>query len=155
MSFAEDGQAKCYEAYCSYGTTTAEAALGAGWQEVDGQLYCPLHGPNRAFVARREAKKEAIRVQIDRQRMHRNEIVARKQFSAAEYRAWDEFQSDLADYHKKSGKLAPEVLRTMTPAAWLSEFKQKGRIDVEATAANFEETKIARGKRTISILKGL
>ncbi len=151
----ENYEAHCADLSCVTKALNEEHALHQGWLVLDGQLWCPVHGTYRAFVARREERKEKIRQQIDRQRMHRNEIVAKKQFSAAEYRAWDEFQSDLADYHKKTGKLAPEVLRTMTPVAWHNEYAQKGRIDVEATAANFEETKVARGKRTISILKGV
>jgi hypothetical protein len=141
----------CGDSTCGVSAPNLEAAAAAGWREVGEAIYCAVHyyGPYR------EAKKEKIRAQIEARQRHHDKEVAKKMFSAAEYRAWDQFQSDMADYHKKTGKLAPSVLRTMRPTEWLGEFKEKGRIDIEATAANFEEVKIARGKRTISQLKGL
>lgn len=132
-----------------------EEACSVGWGLVSEFTFCPLHMGPAGFVARREAKKEVMRAQIEAQQAHRNKEVALKHFSAAEYRAWDQFQSDLADYHKKTGKLAPAVLRTMRPMNWLGEYKEKGRIDIAKTAEYFEQAKVARGKRTIDRLKGL
>ncbi len=141
----------CGDGNCIASMPTLDSAVAVGWSTIKDQPYCPLH----AYGVMREAKKEAVRAEIDRRQAHRNDEVAKKGLSAAEYRAWDEFQSDMADYHKRTGKLAPSVLRTMRPLNWLAEYKDKGRIDIEATAANFEEVKVARGKRTISRLKGL
>jgi len=142
---------KCTDSNCIAEQATIDEAVGLGWSMVGYFPWCPLH----AYSALREAKKEAVRQQIEARQRHHNDRVARNRFTAADYRAWDEFQSDLANFHKKTGKLAPKVLRLMTPVVWLSEYQQKGRIDVEASAANFEEVKVARGKRTIDVLKGL
>jgi hypothetical protein len=122
-----------------------EQACSQGWHLIAEFTYCPLHyyGPYR------EAKKERVRADLTAQRRHHEEQVARKMFSAAEYRAWDQFQSDLADFHRDTGKLAPKVLREMMPGTWIQEFKQKGRIDVQKTAdwyANAEKTKMERLK---------
>jgi hypothetical protein len=142
---------KCTDSNCIAEQATIDEAVGLGWSMIGYFPWCPLH----AYGALREAKKEAVRQQLEVRAHRRNQEVAKKHFTAAEYRAWDEFQSDLADFHKKHQKLAPKVLRLMSPMVWLGEYKEKGRIDVEASAANFEEVKVARGKRTIDVLKGL
>jgi hypothetical protein len=135
----------CSDPYCGAVEQFPEFPDALGWDDVEGRRFCPLHW----YTAYREAKKERVRNDLTAQRRHHEEQVARKMFSAAEYRAWDQFQSDLADYHRDTGKLAPKVLREMNPSMWVTEFKQKGRIDVQKTAdwyANAEKTKMERLK---------
>jgi hypothetical protein len=141
----ENSEGKCADPFCIAATPYPDLAQAAGWGEAAGKLYCGLHW----YTAYREAKKEKVRADLTAQRRHHEDQVARKMFSAAEYRAWDQFQSDLADYHRDTGKLAPKVLREMNPSMWVTEFKQKGRIDVQKTAdwyANAEKTKMERLK---------
>jgi hypothetical protein len=140
--------ASCADPACVATAFNEEHALYQGWDVVEGALFCPSHRQQAARKALAVAETDRLRRVVSDRRRHRNEEVARRNFSAAEYRAWDEFQSDMADFHKKTGKLAPEVLRTMTPMAWRIEYREKGRIDMEKTAdALFELEKKARETR--------
>lgn len=141
----------CSDGGCPLNMPTADSAVSVGWRVVEDKLFCPLHW----YGAQRVAEKGAERERITTARARRNDEVAQKHLSAVNYRAWDQFQSDMADYHKETGKLAPKVLREMTPMAWAQEYGQKGRLDVKATAEYFERAEKTAKGRLIDHLKGI
>ena len=134
MGFIENCEARCADQLCSYGALNEEHALWTGWAVVEGELYCPLHHAQARMKASRAAQKEHV------QRRH-HDSAAKKGFTSAEYAGWDKFQSDLADYHKKHGKLAPKPLRMMNPFQWLYLTKKRGPIDVEAEVQRMDQAK--------------
>lgn len=147
MKNRNEDAAKCSTGGCVATSLHDVSALATGWYVVEGQLYCALHGP---YVALRSAREAGI----GRKRAFRNTEVAKKWLSPAELRAWDQFQSDLADYHKKHGKLAHKELRTMTPRVFAWEFSQKGRINVELSTESLESQE-RQARDTLRGLGGL
>lgn len=126
---------KCAEGGCVHTCASPEEAMALGWDLIEGELYCSLH---RQVASRRALQAIELRHLRDRAiefRRARNHLHARQGLSEKEYRKWDEFQSDLANFHKKHGKLAPEVLRTLDHVRWLKIYQAKGKIDVEGTSA--------------------
>ena len=122
-----------------------------GWElipESDGDTYCPLHAP----VARLRARRTAAQ---DIQRAYHNERVAKKMLSAAEYRAWDEFQADLANYHRETGKLAHRELRMMNPGTWVQSYRQLGRLDIEKSCEGLVAQEKLQQERRIAYLRGI
>lgn len=105
-----------------------------GWDLVEGEAYCPLHRQEAARRALAAAETRRMQERINALRRERNEKLAKTGLSAAEYRAWDEFQGDLVNFHRDHGKLAPVQLRTLDPVRWRAIHTEKGRIDVEAEA---------------------
>ena len=147
--------ASCDATGCADFRFDLDAALREGWTEVEEALYCPLHGSVYAYVAKKAAQRAGIDAQISARRRYKDNQVALKYLSAADYRAWDEFQSDMANFHRKHRKLAPKVLRTMRPMEWKQEYAQKGRIDIEATAEYFEHAEEQRQARIAERLRGV
>lgn len=125
---------------CWNGYGNAVLAEAMGWIQVGDKLYCPDHGPLAALQERRAAEKQA-------QRAHHNQKVAKKMLSPAEYRAWDEFQADLANFHREHGRLAHKELRTMNPGKWVQTYRQLGRIDIALSTQGLEEADQERLQR--------
>ena len=132
MDFMEIEEARCADPNCYYAAFNEEHALHTGWAVVEGELFCPLHHAQARMKANRAAQKDQVR------RSH-HDSQAKKGFTAAEYAQWDKFQSDLADYHRKTGKLAPKPLRLMNPFQWLYLTKKRGPIDVEAEVQRMDQ----------------
>jgi hypothetical protein len=96
-----------------------------------------------------------MREQVASARANRDEEVAKKHLTTAEYAAWHEFQQDLVNFQRQNGRRPPSVLRDMRPMNWVQEFRDKGRIDVKATDDYFAMQKHDRTGRMIETLKGL
>jgi hypothetical protein len=116
---------KCSDPGCVAFRFDVDAALREGWLRVEERLYCDLHGPYAAFVYVRKLRQEEDRAK-------KFDTEAKKTLNRRDYRAWDEFQSDLADFHKKTGRLAHERIRTMQPREFMKIHGERGRIDIEA-----------------------
>jgi hypothetical protein len=112
-----------------------DAALREGWDQVEGRLYCDLHAPVEARKALAARELEILRART----AAKHRLKAKKALNADDYRAWDEFQSDLADYHRASGKPAPAVLRTLDPLVFKAQYRQNGRIDIHEVAHALHE----------------
>jgi hypothetical protein len=128
---------QCEQPHCTEFRFDEDAAVRAGWSWVDGKWMCPFHGPMAALNHRRDLARTAQRVAQDAS-------AAKRLFNAADYRAWDEFQSDLANFHRDHGKLAPKELRDMRPGEWVQQYRQLGRIDIEKSAEGLEKVAKAR-----------
>jgi hypothetical protein len=115
--------AQCEAEGCVEFRFDVDAAVGVGWEVVNGKLYCPCHAGPEGFQARREAKREDL---IRRT----NKIIAKNNLSAGDYRAWDEFQADLANFHRDHGRPAHRELRIMPPSAFIARRRSLGRIDI-------------------------
>lgn len=124
MGFIENCEAHCADPYCSYGALNEEHALWTGWAIVEGELFCPLHHMQARMKRQREALMDEITTRA-------NEITARKNLDKGWYAAWDEFQSDLADFHRATGKHAHKNVRMMTPQQFRDEYRRAGRINVK------------------------
>lgn len=122
----------CEQAHCTEFMFDEDAAVRVGWAIVEGQWFCAFCAPMATLNSRRAA-------QVGAQRQMSNASAARRLLNAEEYRAWDEFQSDLANFHRDHGKLAPAELRAMRPGEWVQGYRAVGRIDVEKSAENFEK----------------
>lgn len=138
MSFEKDCQVKCPMEFCSYGAATEDTAMAVGWGRINDQLYCPLHYGPVARSAKLLEDLRRLQLRVEELRRARNNRIAKEELTRADYRAWDQFQSDLADYHKKTGKLAPKQLRNLDPQTWWEYYRKRGRIDVEIEVANLE-----------------
>lgn len=123
---------KCADPGCVAFKFDTDAALREGWDVVEEQLYCPLHRETAARQAFIAAEDRRVRLRIEELRSRRNKEHAKTWLTADEYRKWDEFQSDLVNFHQNNGKLAPAVLRTLDAKKWRDQYKKTGRIDVEA-----------------------
>lgn len=109
---------------------TLEVACSLGWDLVEEFTYCPLHRQEAARRAFATAEMERIRAR----QAQENRKNAKVTLNAEEYRQWDNFQSDLANFHKKYGKLAPAMLRTMDAKTFIQNVKASGPIDIEEVA---------------------
>lgn len=148
MSYVGDGSGECEDEGCLEFRFDTDAALREGWDSVEGRLYCPLHRQEAARRALAAAEVRRMQETIGRLRRERHEREAKAGLSPAEYRAWDEFQSDLVNFHKTHGKLAPAVLRTMDPRRWLAHYGETGRIDIDQVADElFAKEEAARKTR--------
>ena len=114
----------CRSADCFEAVVNEEHALWRGWQLIEGEVWCPLHAPQES----RRVRKIHDRELLD----HRaNEITARETLDKGWYAAWDEFQSDLADFHRATGRHAHKNVRMMTPQQFRDEYRRAGRINVK------------------------
>lgn len=139
MTEVPGGSAQCSDDGCLEFRYDADAALREGWDVVEGKPYCPLH---RQEAARRELKAaeiERMRERIEKIRAERHDAEALTELAQLDYARWDEFQRDLADYHKAHGELAPTVLRLMNCRDWLKNYRKLGRIDVELASESLRE----------------
>lgn len=130
MSSEETPSGQCMTGGCAAFRFDVDAALREGWDQVEGRLYCDLHAPVEARKALAARELEILRART----AAKHRLKAKKALNADDYRAWDEFQSDLADYHRASGKPAPAVLRTLDPLVFKAQYHQNGRIDVDEVA---------------------
>jgi hypothetical protein len=115
-----------------------------GWHRVQDRWYCSLHGPIAERRLRKDAEIAEMRARIESLARERHRAEAKATMPAADYAAWDRFQSDLADYHKAHGRLAPQALRMMSPGAWGRINAASGPIDVEKAAAELEAVEITK-----------
>lgn len=121
---------------CSADGCTATLTLGLGtgdtsWTVIEGGAWCPLHRVEKERAVGKFEEWVAAREQIEEFRRKRNAFRAKKHLSRRDYRKWDEFQSDLVNFHRNHGKLAPRVLRTLDPLKFTAIVKERGKIDVE------------------------
>ena len=116
---------KCSDPGCVAFRFDVDAALREGWLRVEERLYCDLHGPYAAFVHVRKLRQEEDRAK-------KFDDAAKKTLNRRDYRAWDEFQSDLADFHKRTGRLAHERIRELQPREFMQIHSTGGRIDIES-----------------------
>lgn len=129
---------KCADDGCVEFRFDDEAALREGWDVVDDAPFCPLHRAEAASRALREAEVKRLKGLIEARKARTNALDAKAGLSASGYAAWDQFQADLADYHREHGKLAPAALRLMEPRKWLVFYARQGRIDVALAAEAME-----------------
>jgi hypothetical protein len=129
---------KCADDGCLEFRFDDDAALREGWDLIEDRLFCPLHRPGAARQALQAAELTRFRAWKEKRQAERNAKGARAGLSASGYAAWDQFQSDLADYHREHGKLAPAALRLMEPRKWLAFYARQGRIDVALAAESLE-----------------
>lgn len=139
MRETEDRSGQCSEPGCVAFRFDQAAALGEGWDMVEGALFCPDHKGFAARQALAVAEMTRQRARIDELRAKRNAEKAKRWLKPSDYRAWDEFQSDLANFHKKTGKLAPAALRTLDPVKFTEQYRKTGRIDIELVADSLFE----------------
>jgi hypothetical protein len=138
---------QCSDPGCPAFRFDPDAALREGWHEVDGEPYCPLHGGIASRKARQAHQAEELRARLAKP-------AAKKELPDGDYRAWNEFQSDLADYHKKHGRPAHPALRTLDHRQWLRTYRATGRIDVEE-AVRYTEAAEAAHRSSITRRIGL
>ena len=131
MSSEETPSGQCMTGGCAAFRFDVDAALREGWDQVEGRLYCDLHAPVEARKALAARELEIPEGLVPPQN---TELKAKKALNADDYRAWDEFQSDLADYHRASGKPAPAVLRTLDPLLFKAQYAKNGRLDIHEVA---------------------
>ena len=144
----------CADQFCEAETDGLISPLMTGWYELDGETYCPLHGPIEAY------QRKMARIRADRKRyfeakaLAARENLAKQGMTTEEYARWNKFQSDLVNFHKKHGKLAPEGLRLLNPHQWLFRVTKYGDIDVEGEVQHLENIKKVRQKIVADLLRG-
>ena len=130
----------CHDESCQVETgLTLEQACAQGWDLIEDFTYCPLHRQEAARRALRAHEDARLRELAVKMRAERNAHRAATCLTRTEYRAWDEFQSDLANFHREHGKPAPAALRTLDPRRWRDQYAKTGRIDVELAADSLSE----------------
>ena len=129
---------KCADDGCVEFKFDDAAALREGWDLIEDKLFCPLHRTEAARRALQEAEMQRLTALMEAKKAARNAYAAKAELSASGYAAWDQFQSDLADYHRDHGKLAPKALRLMEPRKFLAFYAKRGRIDVALAAEAIE-----------------
>jgi hypothetical protein len=102
------------------------------WDFIEMQAWCPLHRAEKARSMLMAAEEKRLREQVAKLRVKRNAVEAKNVLGPYMYRKWDEFQSDLVNFHRNNGKLAPAALRTLDPKKFTAIYAAHGRIDVEA-----------------------
>jgi septal ring factor EnvC (AmiA/AmiB activator) len=127
-----DPDMSCSGPGCAAFRFDTDAALREGWMRVAGDTYCDLHAPYAAYAYVRAVRQEE-------QRAKKSDAEAKKTLNRRDYRAWDEFQSDLADFHKEHGRLAHERIRTMQPRDFLKIHAERGRINVQEAEDQLQE----------------
>lgn len=137
---------KCADPGCAAFKFDTDAALREGWDVVEDLLFCPLHRHEAARRALIAVEEKRVRTHLEGLRAQRNAKHAKTWLTADEYRKWDEFQSDLVNFHRNNGKLAPAVLRTLDPLRWRDQYKKTGRIDVELVADSLFEAEKKRAE---------
>lgn len=130
---------QCREAGCPAVFDGFMSPSAVGWHEWDEEAFCPLHGPGEAFRRQREAQDAELLVRQEARIRFRNEQTARAGLMSRDYHAWDQFQQDIANFHRKTGKQAPKQLRTMGPRDFMRYYAKNGRIDVQ------RESELAEG----------
>ena len=118
------------------------------WDMVGEKAYCPMHGPAQVRKVRKEAQMEAINRRA-------NEIEAKRSFDTGWYRAWDEFQSDIANFHRANGRPAHKDIRTMTPHDFRKRYAREGRIDIANATWAIETAERAFTAKTNERYKGI
>jgi hypothetical protein len=131
---------QCSDPGCAEFRFDADAALREGWGLLDDEPYCPLHHCGATWRARKKQQQAEMELRAAARRA----VDASNVLNAREYAAWDEFQSDLANYHREHGRLAPPSLRMMPPRQWLEIHAHDGRIDVDLASQQIEEDETAR-----------
>jgi hypothetical protein len=139
---------ECSDPGCQAFRFDLDAALREGWHEVDEAPYCPLHGGIASRRARQAAQIEAWSAGLRKQ-------TAKKELAKGDYQAWDKFQSDLADYHKRHGRLAHPAVRTLDHRQWLQIHRATGPIDVEEAVRHTEAAEEARNSERERLARGL
>lgn len=129
----------CSDGGCGFTVPTEMVAEAGGWDRVEGEWFCALHRQEAARRALAVAETERMRAKITEFRRARNEVRAKNTLGPAVYRAWDEFQSDMVNFHRETGKPAPAALRVLDPAKFAKIYAAKGRIDVEEAVKLAEE----------------
>lgn len=129
----------CADSGCAAQAFNEEHALYQGWSVVGGALFCPLHGSIAARQVRNQRRILELRELVDAKKAEELQKEAKSWLSARDRLAWDEFQEQLVNFHKKFGKLAPRQLRLLDPQSWLARHTQTGPINVEHEALSLEE----------------
>jgi len=129
----------CSDGGCGVTVPTETVAKAAGWDQVEGEWFCALHRTAAARRALAAAETARLRAKITELRVERNEIRAQRTLDAAMYRAWDEFQADLVNFHREHGELAPVALRTLDPRQFAKIYAETGKIDIEEAVKAAEE----------------
>lgn len=122
---------QCSDPGCAEFRFDIDAALAEGWGLIDAEPYCPLHHSGASWRARKAEQREESETRA-------RKSAAKKALSPGDYRAWDKFQSDLADYHKSHGRPAPQALRALDHRRWRALHAEMEPLDVEKLAANLE-----------------
>lgn len=134
---------------CTVNVPDELVARAAGWHKLGEAWYCGIH----LARGRSNAREAELRLRQEEQLREVHEKLAKTGLSAAEYRAWDEFQANLARYHKKHGKLAPKQLRLMGPKQFAAIRSQNRdmdykiiELDVEHMAAAIEQQELNQAR---------
>jgi hypothetical protein len=143
---------KCSDPGCAEFRFDIDAALREGWDTIDDEPYCPLHHSGASWRARKAELEEELRAQL---RVLRAKRMAKRELSDGDYRAWDAFQSDLADYHKEHGRPAHPALRTLDHRQWLQTYRATGPIDVEEAVRHTEAAEAAHKSDRERLARGL
>lgn len=122
----------CSDPGCSAFRFDTDAALREGWGRVDGETYCSLHAGYAAFIYARSVQFLEMKAAKERRAAENRNLEAKKTLNRRNYAAWDQFQSDLADFHKKEGRLAHKRIRELQPRDFLKIHAAGGRIDIGA-----------------------
>lgn len=105
------------------------------WDMIGDKGYCPLHGPMRVRKLKREQYRNVTAELMTRRA---NKIWAKAHLDADWYRAWEEFQSDLVNFHRESGKPAHRTLRMMSPQEFREYYRRYGRMNVKSANEHTE-----------------
>lgn len=122
----------CSDSGCSAFRFDTDAALREGWGRVAGETYCSLHAGYAAFIYTRSVRFLELKAVEERRALENRNLEAKKTLTRKNYRAWDEFQQDLADFHKKEGRLAHKRIRLLQPREFMKIHGERGRIDIAA-----------------------
>ena len=139
-------QITCADDGCAASEVFRESALALGWLEAGGKLYCPGHGAIQEHRTRMEAESERLAVRA-------NKIWAKEYLSAGDYLAWDEFQSDLVNFHRETGRLAHRELRILSPHAFIRRHRVTGRIDIRLSDESMQAAEKAYETHRIERLR--
>jgi hypothetical protein len=107
-----------------------------------------MHAGPVGFRTRREAQAEALH--------HRaNKIQAGTSLCAGDYLAWDEFQRDLANFHRDHGRPAHRELRIMSPQTFIKRHRATGKIDIKLASESLEAAEASLQERRIERFRGV
>jgi hypothetical protein len=135
---------KCGAEGCYQALVPGTSLEAFDWEVIDGSPWCALHRAEKTRSMLKFEEWQRLMAQVAELRAKRNAEHAKRWLTAADYRKWDEFQSDLVNFHRNNGKLAPRALRTLDPVKFIAIYEAHGRIDIEAeSVALFEAEKRA------------
>jgi hypothetical protein len=134
-----DDEIKCGADGCYQVLAPGAVTEAFGWEIIDGGPWCPLHRAEKARTMLKFEEWKRLREQVAKLRAKRNAHAAKNVLGPHMYRKWDEFQSDLVNFHRNNGKLAPAALRTLDPKKFAGIYAVHGRIDVEAESVKLFE----------------